>query len=308
MNLPQGARVAVIAPAARFSTDRLLAGVEFLRGLGLEPVLAPQLFATDRYHAGTSAQRLADLVWAATDPHIDAIWLARGGFGCAHLLNDLPWEILNPRPLIGFSDATALLVALWQAGWTTTDNGHLVHGPVVQTLAPTVAQGRVAPVLVDNETRAAIRDLVAGSPVALPGRHLCGPPRQPPSGPVVGGNLTVLASLCGTPWQLQAKGCIVVLEDVGEAPYRLDRCLTQLLQAGSLTGAVGIALGQLIDAGASDADGIEYGALEVLRDCLSPLGIPVICDLPVGHGPRNLPWFFGRRGNLTDSGIQWTFA
>ncbi len=307
LTLPADARVAVIAPAGRFAKDRLLAGCDTLRAWGYRPVFGPNLFAADRYHAGTPAERLDDFVWAATDPAIDAIWLARGGFGCAHLLPQLPWERLAARPLIGFSDATALHTALWQAGWTTAQGGALVHGPVVQTMAPAPPAGSTSPVLVDHETRAALREVLSGHAVPLPGRRLCGPPGRR-DGPVVGGNLTVLASLCGTPWQLQGAGCIVVLEDVGEAPYRLDRLVTQLLQAGCLDGCAGLALGQFIDAQGTDADGLDYGPLDVLRDRLTPLGVPVLCDLPVGHGPRNLPWQVGRRGVLTDGGLLWAFG
>lgn len=302
--LRSGARIAVVAPAGRFSRERLEKGAAVLHDWGYEVVYGPNLSAVDRYHAGTIDQRASDLAWACTDPTIDAVWLARGGFGCAHLLPVLPWEKLLARPLLGFSDATALHVALWLAGWTTFDRGLLVHGPVVQTLAPAPADGSPSPVLVDQVTRVALRDLLEGRPTALPGRTLCGPAAVV-EGPVVGGNLTVLASLCGTRWQLRARGSIVILEDVGEAPYRLDRALTQLIQSGALAGAVGIALGQMLDGAGRDPEGVEYGPLEVLRDRLMPLRIPVLCDLPVGHGVRNLPWLFGRRGRMDGRGVVW---
>lgn len=306
--LSAGARVAVVAPAGRFSRERVLAGAELLRSWQLQPVFAPNLLnGGDRYHSAGIADRLADLAWATTSPDIDAIWLARGGFGCAHLLPYLPWQELQPRPLIGFSDATALHAALWQAGWTTSAGGALVHGPVLQTLAPAPPLGSLSPVLVDAESRQALSELLLhGKPVDLPGRQLCGPEADV-AGPVVGGNLTVLASLCGTPWQLQAAGCIVILEDVGEAPYRLDRCLTQLLHSGSLQGAVAIGFGQLLDSNASDGDGRDYTALDVLAERTAGLGIAVLADLPVGHGARNIAWPFGRRGIASDSGIRWAY-
>ena len=303
--LKPGARIAVIAPAGRFAKERLEKGAAVLHSWGYELVWGPNISCVERYNAGSIDERAADVAWACTDPQVDAVWLARGGFGCAHVLPLLPWDHLVARPLLGFSDATALHVALWLAGWTTFAGGALVHGPVVQTLAPAPVDGSAAPVLVDQVTRIALRDLLEGQPVALPARMLCGPAGAVVEGPVVGGNLTVLASLCGTRWQLRARGCIVVLEDVGEAPYRLDRALTQLIQSGALNGAVGIVLGQLLDSAGRDPEGAEYGPLDVLRERLVDLRIPVVCDAPVGHGPRNLPWLFGRRGRLDARGVTW---
>jgi len=302
--LARGARIAVIAPAGRFSRVRLDAGATVLREMGYEPVFGARIGAVERYHAGTIDDRLADLVWACTAPDIDAIWLARGGFGCAHLLPRLPWQSLRARPLFGFSDATALHVGFWLAGWTTVDGGALIHGPVLQTLAPAPPEGIAAPVAIDQASRTALRDLLRGFLPALPGRLLCGPPAAV-EGPLIGGNLTVLASLCGTRWRLRANGCVLLIEDIGEAPYRIDRCITQLVQAGALDGVRGVALGEFIDSVGRDPDGSEYGPLDVLKDRLQPLGVPVVCDLPVGHGVRNVPWHFGRRCRLDAHGVSW---
>lgn len=275
--LRPGARVAVVAPGGAVDPDRLAPGLALLREWGLEPLPGPNLHARHRWLAGSRAQRAADLLWALSAPGVDAVWFARGGSGTADLLTQLPWEALPAeRPVIGFSDATALLVALAARGRGA------VHGPVVSTLASS-----------DPATRQALRELLlAGRPPPLPGRHLCGP-RTPVEGPLVGGNLTVLASLCGTPSRLEAADAVLLLEDVDEAPYRVERSLGQLLAAEALRGVVGVAIGELTRCG-EDPDLLAA----MLTERLEPLGVPVLIDLPVGHGERNLPFLHGARVRL----------
>jgi muramoyltetrapeptide carboxypeptidase len=288
--------VAIVAPAGQFSAERLVAGTEQLRQWGLEPSFSRHLFAQDLYFAGTPAQRLSDLQEALADPHIDAVWAARGGYGCAHLLPQLKLEACPPKLIIGFSDLTALLNPLRQAGWLRR-GGALVHGPVVQTLAAGPEQGSDNPVLVDAESRKAMQLLLNGQPQALRTRQCAGPVAAV-RGPLVGGNLSVLASLAGTPWQLKSRGAIVLLEEVGEAPYRIDRLITQLIQSGSLRGAKAVAVGQLIASQAIDSQGRSYTGGDLLLKRLEPLGIPVFMDLEFGHGARNLPWLLGAQAKL----------
>lgn len=300
--LAPGARVAIVAPAGQFSAERLLAGSEQLRQWGLEPSFSRHLFAQDFYFAGTAAQRLSDLQEALEDPQIDAVWAARGGYGCAHLLPQLKLDTCQPKILIGFSDLTALLNPLRQAGWLRR-GGALVHGPVVQTLAAGPEQGSDNPVLVDAESRKALQLLLNGQPQSLRARQCAGPVTAV-RGPLVGGNLSVLASLAGTPWQLKSRGAIVLLEEVGEAPYRVDRLATQLIQSGSLRGAKAVAVGQLIASEAIDSQGRSYTGADLLIKCLEPLGIPVFADLEFGHGARNLPWRLGAQATLADGQLM----
>lgn len=302
--LTDGARVAILAPAGIYSPERLASGYEQLRAYGLSPVEAPNLCAKDRYCAGTAVQRLADLDWALSDPTIDAVWAARGGFGCAHLLPDLGLERWIAKPIIGFSDLTALLNPLHQAGWLQR-GGQLIHGPVVQTLAAGPAEGSAAPVLVDQESRNVLQSLLLGEARLFPGQWIAGPRPNGLTGPVVGGNLAVLASLCGTPWQLQARGAIVLLEDVSEAPYRIDRLITQLLQSGALDGALAVGIGELVGCDATDASGLSYGSLPVLVERLAATGLPVVAELPFGHGPRNFAWPLGAVARMTADGLAW---
>ncbi len=299
-----GARIGLVAPAGRFVAEQLRAGCDVLREQGYEVVPAPNLWATDRYHAGTPAQRQADLNWALTARDIDAVWLARGGFGCVQLLRGLRPEQFHPKPVLGFSDGTALFAALAKLGWLG-NGGALVHGPVVHTLAPTAEEGSLQPVLADGASRRQLWNVLK---TGRAGRLAIADLDQTSAGtlahgPVVGGNLTVLASLCGTPWQLQAQGHIVLLEDVAEAPYRLDRSLAQLIESGCLDGALAVGLGEFSACSAIDADGRPYLGTDILRERLTTLGLPVVAGLPFGHGSRNLAWAWGAQGTLAQDGL-----
>jgi len=294
MNLPPNARVAVVAPGGATTAMRLDAGLDFVRTLGYEPVEARNLRARFLYHAGTLAQRAADLTWALTAPDIDAVWFARGGYGTAQTLAALPWGRLDGRPVLGFSDATALLVALEQHGVAS------IHAPVLQGLTPLDLDPPL-PGTVGAASRDALRTLLAtGRTPPLRGRVLCDQ-GLPVQGRAVGGNLTVLASLCGTPWQLRAQGAIVLFEDVGEAPYRIERSLCQLRDSGCLQGVAGIGLGEFTDC---EPPGLDHTTQDMLRGVLQPLGVPVLADLPFGHGARNDAWVHGALADLDAQGLH----
>lgn len=301
--LAKGARIAVIAPAGRYTPARMHQGMDWLRSQGWDPVAAPNLFATDRYHAGTAQQRGDDLLWALGDPRIDAVWAVRGGAGCGHLLPRLDGALLQPKPLIGFSDVTALLVALDRRGWVAS-GGALLHGPVVQTLADAPAEGSLQPLCVDSASREALTGLLTtGRPAPIAATWVAGP-RPQLRAPLTGGNLTVLASLCGTPWSVEARGRILILEDIGEAPYRVDRCLTQLLHSGALEGVAAVVLGDWSGCDAVDADGQPYDAESVAIARLLALDVPILRGAAVGHGVRNLVWPLGTMAQLGEHGVS----
>lgn len=279
--LPVGARIAVVAPSGIFQPDRLAAGMALVSSWGYRLVEAPNLHATHRYTAGTVEQRLADLRWAFADPDIDAVWLARGGYGAVQLLSALPQLVHDDRLMIGFSDATALFSALYLAG-----AGRALHAPVLHSLAD----------LVDDDSRAWLRQALAhGLDGLLPGHHLVGPATTV-EGPLLGGNLCVLASLCGTPWALRGSGGIVLLEDIAEPPYKLDRMIQQLRLSGCFDGAVGVALGTFT--GSRPPPDADWTIDQLLADLLAPLNLPVVAGLPVGHGPCNRAWLHGGRARL----------
>lgn len=280
-------RIAVISPAGMHHRARLEASEALVRSWGHTLIRGRHTGARGRYTAGSRAERLADLRWALHAPGVDAAWFTRGGFGTAHLLPGLDLGEVDDRLVLGFSDATVLLQALHLVG-----RGRPVHGPVLHSLADHV----------DEDSRLAVRGLLAGEdPQPWVGRHLAGPAVEV-EGPLVGGNLCMLASVAGTPWALRARGCVLLLEEVGEAPYRLDRMLTQLVQSGALEGVRGVALGEF--AGSRAPEGAGWSLRELLAELLAPLGVPVVDGLPVGHGARNRPWRVGARVRLGPGGLR----
>lgn len=283
------ASIAVIAPAGVPEIADLETGMRLLRDWGFHLIEGAHARARHRYQAGSVAERAADLVWGLTAPGIDAVWLARGGYGCVQCLPSLPEELPRDRLVIGCSDATALLAALASRGHT-----RLVHGPMVEGL---VARA-------DEPTRVWIHDLLKGCTLPSLKVQLVRGPTEPVSGPLVGGNLTVLASLAGTPYALRSADAIVVLEDVGEALYRLDRCVMQLRLSGALRNAKAIVLGEFIRCHAPRE--ASYTLTEVLLDLLEPLGIPLFATAEIGHGERNLAWHYGGAATLRDGALQFS--
>jgi muramoyltetrapeptide carboxypeptidase len=240
---------------------------------GLEPVVAPSAGGCHRYMSGTDAERLADLQAAFDDRSIDAVWALRGGYGTLRLLDDLDLgrQREDPIPFIGFSDNTA--IHAMHAGLGVI----FFHGPHPGGAWP-------------SETEEAFRRVLFGA--SAPGlvRPRRGDPRPRTlvpgavEAPLVGGNLAILAALCGTPHALDATGCILFLEDVGEPAYRVDRMLLQLRRAGGTDGVLGLALGRFTERG-DDEDGHTDALLE---EFAALLGVPAVVDLPFGHVDHNV--------------------
>jgi len=182
------------------------------------------------------------------------------------------------KPLVGFSDITTLL--LWQQRVAGLSG---FHGPMLER-----PEGLLA------EEIARLGQALAGEPLS----PLRGEPLRPgrAEGPLVGGSLTLLAASLGTPWEVETRGAILLLEDVGEKPYVLDRLLQQLRAAGKLDRVAGVGVGSL--AACSDPRRPQPSAASVLEEVLSPLGVPLVCGLPFGHQSPNLLWPLGVSGVL----------
>lgn len=282
--------VAVVAPSSPFDPDALEKGLQRLRMAGLEPRHDPGIFAKHRYLAGDDARRLSELQRAIDDPAVRAIWMARGGYGLMRLLGrlDLGRLAQDPKILVGFSDATALHAAFGLAGVTS------VHGPMVARLPlePPRSQERVLAMLTSAEPPAALeggRSIAAG---AAEGR-------------LRGGNLAMLGQLVGTPFMPDFHGAILVLEDVGERPYKLDRLWTHLSLAGALEGVAGVVLGQLTDC---EEPGADYTASAVLEELIAALGVPAVAGLTFGHGGENLALPLGTRARIGAGRIEFLEA
>ena len=234
--------------------------------LGWEVEVGQHALRRTGYFAGDDAQRGDDLLAALHDDRIDGIWCLRGGYGAARLLPRLSVELLQrfPKALLGYSDITALHAAWQHAGLVS------YHGPTAR--AP----------LSDFSRDSLVRALQAGTDscgVAPDARIVRG---GRVTGRLVGGNLALVSSLCGTPWAVDCRDAIVVLEDVGEATYRLDRMLTQLRLAGALDGCVGVAFGHCTDCPDTTEDGTRT-VEAIVTELADALQVPTLHGIPVGH-------------------------
>lgn len=281
--LAPGARIAVISPSGISDPARLDAGLALLRDWGYAPELLPHATERHRYLAGEDGARLADLLEAFSG-RWDAVWMARGGFGLGRLLPHLKVKRLAPVPFFGFSDGTALLNPLARRRRVA------VHAPVLNALGS--HNDEASRQWLRSFLRTGEESLHLGQGL-LPGRA---------HGRLVGGNLCVLASLCGTRHQLDADGAIVLLEEVGEAPYKVDRLLTQCIESGAFAGAAGFVLGDFLDARVPEGEG--WSVADVVRDRLAPLGVPVLAGLAVGHGRTNLALPLGVRATLNGDTLR----
>jgi len=281
--VPYGAPIAVVAPASAYDPQRLAAGLRILTDLGYAPEV---IGAEARPHLSFAApddERLALLVGALSAPEYAAVWAVRGGYGVTRLLDQIPWGRLKARPVLGFSDLTPLLDAC-----ANRLGSPAIHGPVVHSLSST-----------DDTSLRHLDDLLQGRPTApIPGEAWVS---GDASGPVVGGNLCLLAATCGTPFQVDTSGAILVLEEVGEPAYRVDRMLTQLRSAGMLDEIVGVAVGRMTACNAPvDA---SWSVADFLREQLCHLGVPVLANLPIGHGAANRAFAVREQGRIRGSSL-----
>jgi len=292
--LRPGDQVAVIAPASGVRDERALeAGLARWRRFGFEPVLLPHALEREAWPEGcpvaaADAARAADLQLALSDPRYRAVIAARGGYGVTRLLPRLSLAGLaaDPKPVLGYSDLTALLAAL--RGRTGIVG---FHGPMLATTAALDAgdEGWRLQLALLTETERGV-----ALPTAPSARALVNGAAE---GPLVGGNLSLVQALVGTPDAIDTRGALVFLEDTGEAPYRIDRMLTHLLQAGFFDSASGVILGDFH--ADHTAPGSEHGpTLAVLRERLGDLSIPVGIGFPIGHLPGSWTLPVGARARL----------
>ncbi|MDL2329424.1 LD-carboxypeptidase [Desulfosarcina sp. OttesenSCG-928-A07] len=266
--LKPGDTLGIAAPAGSVDPTDLEAGMVVLQSMGFKLRVSDEIFAKSRYLAGTDLHRAGHLSRLFADPEIDGIICARGGYGAMRLLALLDSGMIaaHPKPFVGFSDITALLVFLTDKCGMAT-----FHGPTVTTLGlgDTDTQKWFYRVLTEKKpfslAASSPRTLVAGQAV---GRFYCG-------------NLTLFCHLTGTPFAPDLKDAVLLVEDIGEAPYRIDRMLTQMRLSGTLDRLAGLALGHFegLDA--------ENGISEIVMDRLGDLGFPICGGFGVGHAPDN---------------------
>ena len=279
--LSRGKRVALVAPAGPLlEHDDLVRAEELCRALGLEPVMGKHAAGHHGYFAGTDAERLTDLNAALTDPAIDAVWCIRGGFGMSRILADVAFDAFaaSPKPVVGFSDITVLLLALHQRSGAIT-----FHGPVARKAMTAFTRAHFERILTRAEPGGLLDRVPAASGVLVPSDHrIATLVSGIAEGPLLGGNLSLLQCLIGTPYLPDLRGAILFLEDVGEEVYRIDRMLSHLRLAGLFDGLAGIVIGKFTEMGRRGADG-AMGFDQVLRGYFEPLGVPAAFGFPIGH-------------------------
>jgi muramoyltetrapeptide carboxypeptidase len=270
--LRAGDTVMLVSPSGPTRPERVARGIELLTGWGLRPMLAPNAYARQGYLAGADVLRAADLNTAFADPEVRGVLCTRGGYGAQRVVDAIDMAAVrrDPKVVAGFSDITGLQLALWRGARLAT-----VHGPGVAWLeerTPPLSAESLRAALMSTDPVVVKRiESEQTAPVTVPGAA---------SGTLIGGNLSLLASSVGTPDMPDLTGAIVLLEDVDEAPYRVDRMLTHLRRAGALAGIAGVAVGQFTNC----ADDWPVSVVEVLLDRLGDLGVPVLGGLPIGHG------------------------
>ena len=277
--LKNGDHIGLVLPASMaFEPADIDLAREQIEAMGFRVTLGKHARNKHGYFAGTDAERAADINAMFANEQIDGIFCYSGGWGSPRLLPLLNYELIaaNPKVLLGYSDITALLNNIYQQTGLIT-----FHGPV--------AASNIRPWTYENLKKV----LMSTTPIGALGN----PPKPDDelvnrsyriqtlrgghaSGHLVGGNLSLVAALMGTPWQIHTRGAILLLEDIDEAPYRVDRMLTQLALGGAFEGVAGVVFGYCTEC---KADGPSFSMGEVLADRLRDLNVPVMSGFAFGH-------------------------
>ena len=281
--LQHGDTVALVAPASPVKRRRIETAIERLEAKGFRIKIYGDLYRQHGYLAGDDTTRAEELMAAFADPEVAVIFPARGGTGVTRLLDLLDYNVIrkNPKIVAGFSDITALHLALQsQTGLVTFHSPHPMDGiGVPDGLSDLTARTYWRALLAEEYTNERgyeipLTDQERESIITLfPGKA---------TGRIVGGNLALVVALMGTPYEIDTNENILLLEDINEQPYRIDRALSQLKLAGKLDALAGILLGQFTQCEAPPNDKSQT-LEEVFQDYFAKLGIPILQNYPTGH-------------------------
>lgn len=277
--LEKGDRIGIVAPAGPVLQDEIQPGLDFLESLGFEPVCSPHLYDQKGYLAGEDKARVKDLHAMFREKKIKAVLCARGGYGTHRILQELDYGLFsrNPKIFVGYSDITALLFALFKKSGLIA-----LHGPVLRDLLK--GEGRNAALLLKLMTSEELTTVNFSSGTAVKeGRA---------EGVVLGGNLSLICHLVGTPFLPSFKGKLLFIEEKGEPLYRIDRMLTHLLLSGELEKCAGLMVGTLEECGDPSS------VIDLIKERCSRLNMPILNGLPVGHGEHNVALPIGVRAVL----------
>ncbi|MGD8229470.1 MAG: LD-carboxypeptidase [Desulfobacteraceae bacterium] len=277
--LQKGEAVGVIAPAGPVTRSEIQPGIKLLESFGYKVIVSPHLYERQGYMAGDDETRLQDLNAMIENRDVKVIFCARGGYGTLRLLEKIDFDLIrmNPKIIVGYSDITALLLAIYKKTGLVT-----FHGTMIKEISKN-----------QNRNLASFLDLVSSDKTGkvdlanvitlVPGKV---------KGTLLGGNLNLICHLVGTPFMPSLKKSILFVEEKEEPLYRIDRMMTHLRLSGQLEGLVGLIAGTF--EGCGDISSING----VLRDTVSDLQIPVVSGLPVGHGLENISLPIGVQASL----------
>lgn len=305
--LQHGDKIGLVAPAWLITDAELQLSIEQVKQLGFEPVYSDKILDKQGYFSGTDQHRADDFNNMVKNPEIKAIIFARGGYGCARILDLVDYDAIkkNPKVIMGFSDCTALINAVHENTGLIT-----FHGPVSKTLHHDYTKQQFENVVVnptdgyiiessDDDLQKSEMDKTFDRYTITSGKA---------QGTLTGGNLTLICSMIGTPYQLDLQDKIIMIEETGEEPYRIDRMLTQLIASGELSKAAGVVFGTCAGCDKSDKSTTpnSFTLRQVIEDRIKPLNIPAVYGLSFGHNENNFTFPIGLKAELDADSLSIT--
>jgi muramoyltetrapeptide carboxypeptidase len=294
--LNTGDKIALVTPGSYITDEEKQESIDNLRNLGFNVDYSDRLMQKNGYFSATDEERAADLNEMFERKDIQGIMCARGGYGCARILPYLDYELIrdNPKPFIGFSDVTALHYAIYKNSRLITFNG-----PVGVSTFSQFSVNNFNDVLLEPKDNLELANSLNDNNYNPYGITTIAEGRA--EGELIGGNLSIVVSLIGTDYDIDYSDKIVFLEEFTEEPYRIDRMLTQMLQAGKFKNAAGIALGVFKMCESDETNPSfknSFSLMEVIKDRLGNLGIPVVYGLSFGHVVDKFTLPFGIKAEL----------
>ncbi len=278
--------IGLVAPASPpLKPERIDNGVRYLESIGYRVKVGKHVREVHGYFAGNDDDRAADLNEMFRDSSVRAIFVVRGGYGLHRILHLLDYRAIreNPKILVGYSDLTALQLALWKRTGIVTFSGPMVAVEMCDGMDP----------YTEEHLWRALTSTAKIGPLKGPTERPIRPMKKGAgTGRLLGGNLSVLCALIGTSFCPSWQKSVLVLEEVGEEPYRIDRMLMHLHHANALRSISGLALGHFVDCQPQDPSKPHFTVEQILAQFIHRLQLPVVADLPYGHLPKKLtlPW------------------
>ena len=294
--LQSGDKIALVAPGSYISDAELQDSIKNLNDLGFETMYSDKILLQSGYFAGTDEDRAKDLMEKFSDKSVKGIVCARGGYGCSRILPLLDYSVIrtNPKALVGYSDITALLYGIYQKAGLIS-----FHGPVGTSTFNDYSLNNFKKVLMNPDNSSTFSNSISGDDENIYGVTTIVKGKR--KGRLVGGNLSIMVSLIGTEFDLDYSNKIVFIEEVGEEPYRIDRMLTQMIQAGKFKNSAGIMMGIFRKCEVKEESALtskSFTLMEVLKDRFSSLKIPVVYGMSFGHVKDKFTIPFGALAEL----------